>query len=81
MPLIATSESDVQNKRNVTHLRFPNKRMMSFPSGSKLLELRKPSEGRINPKVVRILKILNVYFFEMIIKKFGVFLSKNRLIY
>ena len=60
MPLIAASESDVQNKRNVTRLRFPNKRMMSFSFGSKLLELRKPSEGRINPKVVIIIKIIKL---------------------
>ena len=43
MPLIAASESDVQRKRNVTRLRFPNKRIMSFSSGSKLSELWKPS--------------------------------------
>ena len=73
MPLIAASESDVQNKRNVTRLRFPNKRMMSFSSGLKPLDLRKPSEGRINPKVVIIIKIINVYILKIIIKKFSSF--------
>ena len=63
MPSIAASETDVQNKRNMTRLRFPNKRMMSFSSDVKLLELRKPSERRINPKVVIIIKIINVYIF------------------